>query len=79
MKCQYIGKTEGHDCREAYITYSSNEEEKFNKIYDILLNKGWNLECEEECASIVVCDKEEYNMFYSDYKQAKRNYLKWMD
>lgn len=28
MKCEYIGKTEGHNCREAYITYSSKEEEK---------------------------------------------------
>lgn len=40
MKCQYIGKTEEHDYREAYITYNSNEEEKFNKMYDILCDKG---------------------------------------
>lgn len=71
MKCEYIGKTEGHNCREAYITYSSNEEEKFNKIYDILCDKGWKLECEEECAGVTVCNKDEYDMFYSDYKQAK--------
>lgn len=71
MKCQYIGKTEEHDYREAYITYNSNEEGKFNKMYDILCDKGWKLECEEECAGVAVCNKEEYDMFYSDYKQAK--------
>lgn len=71
MKCQYIGKTEEHDYREAYITYNSNEEEKFNKMYDILCDKGWKLECEEECAGVTVCNKDEYYMFYSDYKQAK--------
>ena len=72
MKCIYIGKSDGHDNREAYITYRENESEKFNKIYEILLDKGWKLECEEECASVPVYDKEEYNMFYSDHKQAKK-------
>ncbi len=67
----YRKKNEEHDYREAYITYNSNEEEKFNKMYDILCDKGWKLECEEECAGVAVCNKEEYDMFYSDYKQAK--------
>lgn len=45
--------------------------ELFHEMYDILCDKGWKLECEEECAGVTVCNKDEYDMFYSDYKQAK--------
>lgn len=71
MKCEYIGKSRRHNYREAYITYDSKEEEKFNKMYDFLTDRGWKIECEEECANVVVDDKEQYDRFYSDYKQAK--------
>lgn len=75
MKIEYRGKSEVHDYREGYITYNSNsnEEEKFNRIYDFLSDKGWKIECEEECASILVHDKEEYNYLLNDYKEAKKN------
>ena len=73
MNCKYIGKTEAHNYREAYITYNTKEEKEFNKLFDILKDKGWNLECEEECACIKVFNKDEYEEFYLDYKKAKRN------
>lgn len=72
MRCQYIGKSDEHDCREAYITSESHEEKIFDKMYDFLTNKGWKLECEEECTSVIVCDKAEYNDFFADYKDAKK-------
>lgn len=71
MKCEYIGKSKEHDYREAYITYSGHEEKKFGELYDLLLKKGWKLECEEECATVNVQNKDEYEIFYSDYKEAK--------
>lgn len=71
MKCEYIGKSQEHDYREAYITYDLKEEEKFNKMYDFLTDRGWKIGCEEECASVIVDNKEQYDWFYSDYKQAK--------
>lgn len=74
MKCQYFGKTEDHNYREAYITYDeSREQEKFDKLYDMLKEKGWELSCEEECACIEVCNKDEYDLFYADYKEVKKN------
>ena len=71
MKCEYIGKSEDHNYREVYITYGTNEQRDFNKLYDILLEKGWKLECEEECACLIVYDKSEYDEFYKYYKEAK--------
>lgn len=72
MKCEYIGKTEEHNCREAYITYDERKEQaKFDQIYEVLTQKGWQLECEEECACIEVSDKAEYDAFYADYKEVK--------
>lgn len=40
MKCEYIGKTEEHNCREAYITYNEcKEQAKFDQIYEALTKK----------------------------------------
>ena len=37
MKCEYIGKTEEHNYREAYITYDERQEQaKFDQIYEAL-------------------------------------------
>lgn len=73
MKCEYIGKTEEHNCREVYITYDERKEQaKFDQIYEALTKKGWQLECEEECCSVLVSGKDEYEMFYRDYKDAKK-------
>lgn len=72
MKCEYVGKSEEHNYREAYITYDSKEEEKFNKIYEFLSGNGWKLACEDECASVIVYDKDEYDLFYADYKEGKK-------
>ena len=73
MKCEYRGKNEDedHNFREAYITYNTNEEDKFQKLYVILKEQGWELQCEEECAGLMVFDKDEYDEFYECYKKAK--------
>lgn len=72
MKCEYRGKNEeDHNFREAYITYNANEEDKFQKLYVILKEQGWELQCEEECAGLMVFDKDEYDEFYECYKKAK--------
>lgn len=75
MKIEYrgINKEEGINYREAYISYDENkEQEKADKVFDILTEKGWTVEQEEECATIRVCDKSEYSDLLADYKEAKR-------
>lgn len=74
MKIQYIGRSENRDYREAYISYAAEKEQaKFDKLYVILSNKGWTIECEDECATVQVHNKEEYLEFLHDYKEAKRS------
>lgn len=72
MKCQYIGKSEEHDYREACITYNEpREETKFNAMCDYLIHQGWKVYCTQKCVTIPVSDKEEYTRFLVDYKKAK--------
>ena len=62
MKIEYRGanKEEGINYREAYISYDGNKEQiKADKAFDILAEKGWTIEQEEECAIIRVYDKSE--------------------
>ena len=73
MRCWYIGKSEEHPMREAYVEYEGYEEEKFNRIVEIMDNKGWKFYCEEECATVLVFDRDEYTEdFLPDWKAAKK-------
>lgn len=75
MKIEYkgINTEEGRNYREAYITYDEKKEQKkAGKIFDILTEKGWKVEQEEECAVIRVSDKDDYNELVKDYKKAKK-------
>ena len=74
MKIEYKGiNKEDRNYREAYITYDEKKEQKkADKIFDILTEKGWNVEQEEECACIRVYDKNDYKVLVEDYKKAKR-------
>ena len=74
MKIEYRGRNKEEDRKycEAYITYDEKKgQKKADKIFDILTEKGWKVEQEEECASIRVYDKTEYNELLKDYKEAK--------
>lgn len=75
MRITYLGKNEDEDrnYREAYIYYDGKkEQEKADEIFDSLIEKGWKVEQEEECATIRVYDKSEYKELLEDYKEAKR-------
>ena len=74
MKIEYKGRNKEEDRNycEALITYNEKKEQKkTDKIFDILTEKGWVVEQEEECASIRVSGKDDYNELVEDYKEAK--------
>ena len=75
MKIEYRGRNinEGRDYREAYITYDEQKErEKAGAIFEALVKKGWQVEAEQDCASIPVSDKNEYLELLWDFKEAKK-------
>ena len=79
MKIEYrgINEDENRYFREAYITYDEQKEQKIvDKIFEILSEKGWKVEQEEECASIRVCNRTEYKELVEDYKKAKKVWQK---
>ena len=53
------------------VCAEKKEQKKADKIFDILTEKGWEVEQEEECASIRVYDRNEYKELVEDYKRAK--------
>ncbi len=73
MRIEYHGKNLEEDTgREGYIFYDENkEQEKADKILNKLEEIGWKIEQEQGCASIPVCNKEEYLNLLSDYKRIK--------
>lgn len=78
MKIEYRGRNKEEDRNycEAYITYDEKKEQKkADKIFDILTEKGWSVEQEEECASIRVYDREDYTELVEVYKKAKKEAL----
>lgn len=55
MTIVYHGKSEWTgNTREAYITYERKEQEFANNVFEILVNKGYEVIEEEECAIIPV-------------------------
>lgn len=73
MTITYRGKSEWtENTREAYIAYEEKEQEFANKVFAILVNKGYEVIEEEECASIPVYDAEEYKELVKVYKEAKK-------
>ena len=77
MTIEYRGKNKEEDRKycEAYISYEeTTEQEKADKVFAVLIEKGWKVEQEEECATIRVYDKTEYKELVKDYKQAKKQF-----
>ncbi len=77
MTIEYRGKNaeEERDYREAYICYDetkAKEQEKADKVFEILEDLGWKIYQEEGCAYIPVYDKDEYLELVEDYKRAKK-------
>lgn len=73
MTIYYSGKNNDKNYREAIINYNNKEENKINKMYDILTEKyNYDCCCEQEVMSVIVCDKEEYNDLVKIYKQLKK-------
>ena len=72
---QYLGKNldEGRRHPEAYFYYDGEkEQEKADKVFDLLESYGYEVIQEEECASIAVDNKYEYSQILKDYKYAKK-------
>ena len=75
MKIEYRGRNAEEDRNycEAYITYDeSKEQKKADRVFAIIAEKGWEVEEEDECASIRVFDREDYKELVEVYKQAKK-------
>jgi predicted GTPase len=73
MTIAYHGKSGfTGNVREAYITYEEKEQEFANKVFAILVDKGYEVIEEEECASIPVYNSEEYKDLVKIYKEAKK-------
>lgn len=73
MTITYHGKSDWTgNTREAYITYEEKEQEFANRVFAILVNKEYEVIEEEECASVPVCDMQEYNDLVKIYKEAKK-------
>ncbi len=76
MRIEYIGKNNEYFENEkpfASITYDEvKEEEKADKVFDILRNEGWEVVVEQGVAHIPVYDKGDYKELLVDYKQAKK-------
>ena len=76
MTIQYFGKNLEEDRKypEAQICYDENrEEERANKLIDILKDMGWN--CVSECEVVVIPlynGKDEYLQLVKDYKEVKK-------
>ena len=75
MRIDYRGKNleENRDYCEAIISYDETKEEELaDDIYDILVRKGWTLECEYGMICVGLYNRDEYNELLEDYKKAKR-------
>lgn len=76
MVVEYIGRNNEYFENKqpfALISYSeTREQETADKVFKILRDKGWTIEEEDECGSITLIDREEFDAFKQDYKAAKR-------
>lgn len=59
--------------RLAEISYNENESTLMDRMAKLLEVKGWKVDTGVEgWASVEVLDRDEYNQFVEDYKEAKR-------
>lgn len=59
--------------RLAEISYNENEFVLMNRMAQLLEVKGWEIDSSVEgWAAVEVADRDEYNKFMADYKEAKR-------
>lgn len=68
-------------CRMAEIAYSDNETTFAQRVFDLLEIKGWEVDAGvENWAAVQVEDRDEFNVFMKDFKEAKtciRNCVKF--
>lgn len=73
MTIVYHGKSDRTgNVREGYIAYEESEQAFANKVFEILVDKGYEVIEEEECAIIPVYNIEEYKYLVEIYKKAKK-------
>lgn len=73
MKIEYMGKNEEKKYREGFISYDEDkEQEKADKVFSILRDKGYEILEEQGTANIIVYDRDEYEILVADYKEAKK-------
>ena len=75
MTIEYRGmnKEEGINYREAVICYDEEkEQQKADRLFDILSKMGWDGYGEEGVLAFKVFDKDEYKVFVADYKKVKK-------
>lgn len=73
MVCTYKGKSAGYHYRIAEIGYADAEEDRFFRIVDRMSEFGWEIDTGVfGWGGCKVADKEEFNEFMIDWKQAKR-------
>lgn len=72
MRVNYQGSTNFDDTRFAVITYKESEMDALEKIIDILDSYGYVSNVVEDCVWCQVDDRQEYETFVQDYKEAKK-------
>ena len=77
MRIDYYGRHNRYFCEEnelplAYITYEAKEQEFADKVFAILRDMELNVCEEEECASIEVAGRWEYDEVAEMFKEAKK-------
>lgn len=57
--------------RLAVVSFDEANEEKYQRISFLMHIKGWELEQIDFCGQCEVFDRDEYNEFVKDWKEAK--------
>ena len=58
--------------RLAVVSFDEASEEKYQRISFLMHIKGWELEQVDMCGQCEVLDRDEYNEFVADWKEAKK-------